>query len=412
MFDGVSLAGLTEVMAGAATADTRELAPGELVEVAEGIEQLQRYLDAAWVNVLAQIDADDVTDERFGLRTARWLEHHAVVPPAAANRRVRIARRVHEWLPHTLRSLGAGRIGEPHANVMAHHVGNERIRDRFCALEAEIVAYAEDVSFEAWKRKVDDVAARLDVDGPEPDEFDHSLNRLSASRSGNKLFVKGVFVGAWALGLEEAISRGADDQYQRFQRDAKATNGEISVPYRTCLNALALVELVGHGHQARLGGTAVAPAADITLVCEVDELTRATSVFGSTVSDRIVSYLACNAEFSLLLVDRLGVPLDLGRAARYANRDQRRALLYRHRGTCAFPGCNVPLRGCHIHHIIEWDPVGRTDLVNLVPLCPFHHGVTHRQGWAMTANGDGTLTWTTPLGQQLHSRPPPGLLIA
>ncbi len=412
MFDTASLAELKEAMASAATSDARGLTPNQLVEAAEGIEQLQRFVDAARVNVLAQIDAEDVTDERFGLRTARWLEHHTVVPKTAADRRVRVARRLHEWLPRTLGALQAGEIGEPHANVMAHHVGNERIRDPFRALENEIIAYAEGVRFEAWKRKVDDIAARLDVDGPKPDDFDHTLNRLTASRNGNRLFVRGEFIGPWALSVEEAIYQGADDQYRRFKLDEKATNGEISVPYRTCLNALALAELIRQGHQARLAGTATEPATDITLVCEVDEITRATSLFGTTVSDRIMNYLSCNADFSLLLVDQLGVPLDLGRSARYANRDQRRALLYRHNGTCAFPGCNVPLHGCHIHHIIEWDPFGRTDLINLVPLCPFHHGVTHRQGWSMTANADGTHTWKTPFGQELHSRPPPGALRA
>ena len=123
-----------------------------------------------------------------------------------------------------------------------------------------------------------------------------------------------------------------------------------------------------------------------------------------------MEFLACNAEFAALLANDLGVPLDLGRSSRYANRAQRRALLYRHSGTCAFPGCDVPIHRCDIHHIMEWDEGGRTDLINLLPLCRYHHGVTHRRGWGLVANPDLTYTWTTPFGDQLHSRPPPGIL--
>ena len=85
-----------------------------------------------------------------------------------------------------------------------------------------------------------------------------------------------------------------------------------------------------------------------------------------------------------------GVPLDLGRTERFANRAQRRALARRD-GGCVFPGCGVPatlVRRPPRHH---WEHGGPTDMSNLVLLCRYHHGVTHRHGWSMVATADQTL---------------------
>lgn len=69
-----------------------------------------------------------------------------------------------------------------------------------------------------------------------------------------------------------------------------------------------------------------------------------------------------------------------------------------------FPGCDLPTTWCDSHHVIEWTDGGRTDLDNLVLLCRHHHGVTHRNGWSLTATGDGTFTWTTPSRGTLNSQ--------
>ena len=66
-----------------------------------------------------------------------------------------------------------------------------------------------------------------------------------------------------------------------------------------------------------------------------------------------------------------------GRAARHATVAQRRLLRAVHPG-CVAPGCRVPFDRCHAHHVIEWERGGRTDLGNLVPICPHHHAWLHR----------------------------------
>ena len=93
----------------------------------------------------------------------------------------------------------------------------------------------------------------------------------------------------------------------------------------------------------------------------------------------------------------------MGREIRLANREQRRALAKRD-GGCIFPGCDCPVGWTDAHHVIWWEHDGPTDIWNLALLCRYHHGVTHRRGWTMTAAGDDWFTWTTPSGDTLHSQ--------
>lgn len=96
-----------------------------------------------------------------------------------------------------------------------------------------------------------------------------------------------------------------------------------------------------------------------------------------------------------------GAVLDLGRSQRLANRDQRRALRAMYR-TCGFPGCDVAVDRCEIHHVTAWDRFGPTDLANLLPLCAFQHHVVHEGGWTLTLDPDRTVTLTRPDGEVIH----------
>lgn len=70
---------------------------------------------------------------------------------------------------------------------------------------------------------------------------------------------------------------------------------------------------------------------------------------------------------------------NLGRSSRTASHHQRRLLSAVH-PTCVVPGCRVPFRSTDLHHALAWDLGGRTDLANLVPLCPRHHRLLHAYG--------------------------------
>lgn len=108
--------------------------------------------------------------------------------------------------------------------------------------------------------------------------------------------------------------------------------------------------------------------------------------------------LMCDPALYPIVVDSLGVPIDMGRQVRLATRAQRRAMAVRD-GGCVFPGCEMPARWTEAHHETEWEHGGLTDLGDLASLCRHHHRVAHRPGWLVEVLENGTTRWTTPMGQ-------------
>jgi hypothetical protein len=113
--------------------------------------------------------------------------------------------------------------------------------------------------------------------------------------------------------------------------------------------------------------------------------------------------LCCNGRIvPILLVD--GVPVNVGRDQRLANRAQRRALRAMYR-TCGFAGCETPFNRCEIHHVIPWEIGGKTDLANLLPLCSRHHHLVHEIGWRLELAPDRELTIRQPDGTIYATEP-------
>jgi hypothetical protein len=82
-----------------------------------------------------------------------------------------------------------------------------------------------------------------------------------------------------------------------------------------------------------------------------------------------------------------GQPVNLGRSYRVVPDRLRDLVLDRDRG-CRFPAC-ASRHHLEIHHLLHWRDGGRTDLDNLLALCPFHHDGHHRGEFTIT--GDPTL---------------------
>jgi hypothetical protein len=105
--------------------------------------------------------------------------------------------------------------------------------------------------------------------------------------------------------------------------------------------------------------------------------------------------------------DTPSLPLDIGYADSIPA-SIRRAVHWRDRYKCAWPGCGRPVAWCDVHHIKHKQDGGKTSVDSCVTLCNFHHDVCiHRWGWRITLNPDGTTTACGPDGQVQHSHSPP-----
>lgn len=100
------------------------------------------------------------------------------------------------------------------------------------------------------------------------------------------------------------------------------------------------------------------------------------------------------------------VRTDYGREIRTVTRHLFHIVAERDRG-CRFPGCDRPQAWCDAHHVVHWTPPhnGETKLENLVLLCSRHHHFVHRQRWTIELHANGDVTFTTPDGRQIHTRP-------
>ena len=114
--------------------------------------------------------------------------------------------------------------------------------------------------------------------------------------------------------------------------------------------------------------------------------------------------LACTAALSWMTHGDAGAILALGRRRRRPSSAIRRAARERDGCRCRFPGCES--RRTDLHHIQHWANGGRTDLDNLISLCPWHHKVVHDRGYLIAAPpGGGTFSFYRPDGTPAARQP-------
>jgi len=124
---------------------------------------------------------------------------------------------------------------------------------------------------------------------------------------------------------------------------------------------------------------------------------------GPGLPDRVVERLLCEGRVRTVLLDGSN-PLDVGRTRRLVTERQYRALMVRHHGHCAVPGC-ANTKKLDGHHVIHWIYGGRTDLANLILLCEPHHLAHHDGEFTITASGKGRFTFIRNNGTPMM--PPP-----
>lgn len=405
---------LTRAARSVAGVDPRGESEDELLERLAEVEAARRSLESASARLVAELDGRRVTDERYGTRTKDYLCVQFRHDPRVAARLLRTGRALRR-LEVVDAALLSGRITLEHAALLAA-LANPRVAHVVQGAQRELVELARVMRFDDWARHCRALVDLADAEGghrPHQDE-----RRLTLGRGlDGVLHLSGSLVGEQAASFAHLVESHADQLFRRSAADGRAA-GELAMPSRAQLRADALVDLV------RAGAAAVAPvatAAEVTLVIPVDHPAlrggaQPPSAAGATgepaagaatgldgLSPAEVDLLMCDPVLRALVVDSLGVPLDLGRSVRFATREQRRALAARD-GGCVFPGCGAPASWTDAHHVVRFSDGGSTDLSNLASLCRHHHGVVHRRGWSMAATAGQRFTFTTPRGLVLDSQ--------
>jgi hypothetical protein len=153
----------------------------------------------------------------------------------------------------------------------------------------------------------------------------------------------------------------------------------------------------------RAGVSAETPAAPAPVPGDPADPARCHVEDGPAISVSAAQMLSCTAALSWMRHGRDGAVLALGRRRRRPSAAIRRAARERDGCRCRFPGCES--RRVDLHHIVHWINGGRTDLGNLISLCPYHHKLVHDRGYHIAASPPGGFAFCRPDGSPLPASP-------
>ncbi|NEM05489.1 HNH endonuclease signature motif containing protein [Geodermatophilus normandii] len=315
--------------------------------------------------------------ERDGLKSmASWLRGHCRLAAEEAARLVRNGRAV-EHLPALGEAHDAGLVSAEQVAVAAKAVTPQRLSAAAAAgVDLSVIdAVFTQVAVEQPHADLVQVVQRylddLDPDGPEPDPTEQRSLTVVRHADGSRTLsgsLDAVGGEKFEVALESFIQvdRPAGDERTRAQRLGGAL-------VQLCDNALA----AGSLPVLRTVKPHIAVRIDLDdLADHATGRNAATMGSGAVISAARARWLACDGTVSRVVFGPDGVPLNLGREQRLADRHLRRATELRD-GGCVFAGCSAPTWWCDVHHLVHWIDGGETSLENSALLCERHHTKVH-----------------------------------
>jgi hypothetical protein len=196
----------------------------------------------------------------------------------------------------------------------------------------------------------------------------------------------------------DALFRDVDGEH------SDAEIGRLDHPRRMGQAFCELIEHLPQDAFPQAGGL----AATVTVNLDYDDLqervSRATLSTGCDLSASQARRLACNASILPMVLNGDSQVLDLGRADRLHDRNQRIALAKRD-GGCSWKGCDRPPAWCEAHHLRPWSEGGETSVDNGALFCFAHHHLLHDSDWSARLAEDGVVEVVPPPRIDPQQRP-------
>ena len=312
-----------------------------------------------------------------------------------------------EQMPCFEKALADGAVSTGHLDALAAatHGLVDDAHAAFVDHAESLLGLAEWQSVEAFTRECDELARNVSHDEGESRLERQKKNcrvRQWVDRITGMHHIHAELDAESGAKAWTAISAVATSMRHAASEASESTTGPHGPNSRPCswdwYAAQALVELVTGARSVDKRVPEVAVLVDWKTLCTgLHEHSLCETSEGTMLPPSTVRRLCCEAEIFPAVLDGDSEVVDLGRSQRLANRAQRRALRAMYR-TCGFPGCDVSFDRCEIHHVEWWENFGRTELQNLLPLCPRHHHVVHEGGWTLRIGPHREITLTRPDG--------------
>ena len=366
-----------------------------LPDIACRIVELESVERARLADLLEHVAA---FDERCGARrwghasTADWLAAECAMERRTAREYVRVARRLVRW-PRVAEALALRQLSYSQVRAITRA---EETED-----ETELLRAARGRTVREIEQHVRQLRSSRSADLDAANEgrarrhvtwfYDeagslHFFGRLPADQAG-------AFVEAVETAAEQAGGSPEDPCCPPGWSRPGVTAWRADALVDLVTGGGATTSLVLHADPASLACIASGKAKRKGDVCVLRD--------GPAIPSEVARRLTCDAMISL-------DGLNLGRTTRLITTPQRRALEMRDGRRCRYPGC-TRTHGLDGHHIELWQFGGRTDLDNLVLLCPYHHRLFHEGGFQMRRRSDGTLNIRDPHGTEVFTLPAPGI---
>jgi hypothetical protein len=372
--------------------DPHEVADIALLTSTEALFGVMRQLDGVVASQLQVMDVRDVTVAECGRKTRSWLIEEQHLGSEDASRYMTVARALPSC-PAIGPALLAGDITIDHARVIAIGVRKvpPGIRDVF---EKELVKAAESCDPTELARFARELRSRLggeeSAEAAAQRKYDSRWLTITPTFEGMHS-ISGMLDPASVATPQAALAplltkAGEIDERTAGQRRADALVAIADLAMRTG-------QLPDHGGEkpqlvATLGYR------DLKNALETGP-TGTASLNGIEITPRTARMLACDAGIIPAVLGSHSEVLDLGRKQPTWTLPQRRALRIEDKG-CRFPGCQVGLDHCRIHHRDHWAHGGKTDISNGVHLCLFHHWLVHHTNWQISKDHQGRVkVWRT-----------------
>ncbi|MBQ1016688.1 DUF222 domain-containing protein [Micromonospora sp. D93] len=394
------LAQADDTVAACVDAPAWALPEHDLIAALDAAHRLQQRLAAVTLTLIREIDGRGTARAQGASSTAVWLRERLRLTIPAARRLVDDATALDTGKPGIRQALADGHITLDQARVIADTVptvqttAGTEAADKAVSLLTDWAGQFDPTQLRKLGTRILDHVAPDIADAAAQAALDAEARRATRDRhltlseqTDGRLRLTGTLDTEAAGLLRAAIDpltapSGPDDTRSPGQRrhDALA---------EVCRLALRTGDLPDSGGDP----------AQIVVTTSYDGLTRQLSTgaldIGLELTPETVRRLACDATILPTVLGGAGQPLDVGRQRRLITGPLRRALVLRDRG-CAFPGCDLPPRWCHAHHIHHWADGGTTSLANAVLLCGHHHRHLHHSDWTVHLGDDGHPEFTPP----------------
>ncbi|MFL6076653.1 MAG: DUF222 domain-containing protein [Mycobacteriales bacterium] len=343
---------------------------------AETLIGLRKVIQQAEAKSCRQIRSFDARQgyaatDPSAVSTPAWLRYWCRMAPGDASRHVLVARMLPS-LPEAEAAFTTGEISFQHAAVICELARQTSVEDARRA-EAYLLVLARASHPTELRIAAQRVRYCLNPDGSLRDFEKQYLRRT--------LHIAETFDGTVAVDAtldpaSGAIFRGVIDALTALP----APGDDRTRPQRQADALIELCRLHMDNGSLRTRGRQY-PHVNVTVGletllavegCEPGRLDHTTV----PIPAETVQRLACDAEFTRIVLGPESEVLDVGRTRRLAHPPLDRAIRHRDR-TCRWETCDRPANMCHLHHVIPWWAGGRTDQDNMIMLCEFHHRLVH-----------------------------------